>query len=63
LTTPGMIRELQIKLYRKAKDEPGYRFYMLHYKIYREVYARARANGVALLWKPADLRGRVKCFV
>ena len=48
LTTPR-IRELQIKLYRKAKDEPGYRFYMLYDKIYREdilthAYAHARAN-------------------
>ena len=24
LATPGKIRELQIKLYRKAKNEPGY---------------------------------------
>lgn len=49
LTTPIKIRELQIKLYRKAKNEPGYRFYMLYDKIYREdvlahAYALARAN-------------------
>ena len=36
LTTPGRIRELQIKLYRKAKNEPGYRFYQLYDKMYRE---------------------------
>jgi hypothetical protein len=28
LATPSKIRELQSKLYRKAKTEPGYRFYM-----------------------------------
>jgi len=28
LATPGKIRELQIKLYRKAKNEPGYCFYL-----------------------------------
>src|SRR4029434_8375223 len=49
LATPSRIRELQIKLYRKAKNEPGYRFYMLYDKIYREdilahAYALARAN-------------------
>ena len=49
LTTPSRIRELQIKLYRKAKNEPGYRFYMLYDKIWREdnlahAYALARAN-------------------
>jgi len=36
LATPSKIRELQIKLYRKAKNEPGYRFYMLYYKIWRQ---------------------------
>ena len=49
LATPSKVRELQIKLYRKAKNEPGYRFYMLYDKIYREdilahAYALARAN-------------------
>src|SRR6266496_3954287 len=49
LATPSKIRELQIKLYRKAKNEPGYRFYMLYDKIYREdilshAYELARAN-------------------
>ncbi len=49
LTTPSKIRELQIKLYRKAKNEPEYRFYRLYDKIYREdilahAYELARAN-------------------
>ena len=49
LATPSKIRELQIKLYRKAKNEPGYRFYMLYDKIWREdilahAYGLARAN-------------------
>ena len=37
MVTPSKIRELQIKLYRKAKNEPGYRFYMLYDKICSKV--------------------------
>src|SRR3989337_1146572 len=36
LETPEAIRRLQRKLYRKAKEEPGYRFYLLYGKIYRQ---------------------------
>jgi len=35
LETPEKIRELQRKLYRKAKQEKEYRFYLLYDKIYR----------------------------
>ena len=35
LVTPGKIRELQSKLYRKAKNEPEFRFYQLYDKVYR----------------------------
>ena len=52
LATPEKIRTLQRKLYRKAKAEPAFRFYLLYDKICRDdilehAYALARTNGGA----------------
>ena len=52
LETPINLREFQRKLYIKAKQEPGYRFYLLYDKIHREdilahAYELAKANGGA----------------
>ena len=49
LVTPDKVRELQIKLYRKAKSEPDFRFYQLYDKVYRDdvlirAWVLARAN-------------------
>jgi RNA-directed DNA polymerase len=49
LKTPEKIREFQRKLYRKAKQEKEYRFYLLYDKVYRldiltHAYNLVRAN-------------------
>jgi len=49
LPTPETVRNLQKKLYVKAKNEPGFRFYSLYDKVYRDdvlahAFRLARAN-------------------
>jgi len=49
LETPEKVRELQRKLYQKAKQEKGYRFYLLYDKVYRwdilsHAYRLVRSN-------------------
>ena len=49
LSTPGSVRKLQKALHAKAKAEPGFRFYALYDKLYREdilahAYAQCRSN-------------------
>jgi group II intron reverse transcriptase/maturase len=52
LTPPPKVRKLQDALHSKAKDAPGYRYYALYDKLYREdvlrfAYDRCQANGGA----------------
>jgi RNA-directed DNA polymerase len=52
LTPPPKVRKLQDALHSKAKDAPGYRFYALYDKLYRDdilrfAYDRCKANGGA----------------
>jgi RNA-directed DNA polymerase len=53
LQTPGSVQKLRTALHAKAKEEPGYRFYILYDKIYRQdvldhAYRSCKANkGVA----------------
>jgi len=70
LEAPEAIRRLQRKLYRKAMDEPEYRFYLLSGKVCREdilahAYALAKTNkglpsvdGQTFEW--IDAQGREK---
>jgi len=50
LQPPETVRKLQTALHTKAKESPGYRFYALYDKVYREdvlkyAYESCRANG------------------
>ena len=52
LATPEKTRIFQRKLYREAKAEPEYRFYLLYDKICREDILRHALNGSA--WKSLE---------
>jgi RNA-directed DNA polymerase len=52
LATPNSVQKLQTALHVKAKEEPGYRFYLLYDKVYRNdildfAYRCCKANGGA----------------
>jgi len=52
LTPPDSVQKLQVALHAKAKGSPGYRFYALYDKVYREdvlafAYACCKINGGA----------------
>jgi len=49
LKTPETVQRLRTALHTKAKEEPGYRFYLLYDKIYRRdileyAYRSCKAN-------------------
>jgi RNA-directed DNA polymerase len=52
LTTPASVQKLQTALHAKAKESPGFRFYVLYDKVYRKdilahAYLCCKANGGA----------------
>jgi len=68
LEMPDKVRDLQIKLYRKAKNEPGFRFYQLYDKVYREdillrawMLAKANDGAAGVDGKSFDGSGRPEC--